>query len=447
MRRIYAFVLFISLLNFQGFAQINRQQCENCFSLKEPKVKRDSLPPIDRYDLNFYYHGSNQKGHDFDHDLLYTLQRNWVAHQEIGYLSISAVAPIRPYLVRPRQDEGIGGSFSVFEAKVPVRFTIMQGRPSSKPHWRRMRLTLDYSPNFRMLYDESKPLTPSDQPVGIGYDYVFWDNNKYSIKENADSNYQRPVAPLNTKRPLRSWSFSTQIHHYSNGQSGKFKYVNPFGVERNNYANGDFSTNYIRLGLTHSVNFMETGALLQGSVIYRQDWSIGNTLVITPDQNKSYGRSRLELRFDYRPKVFYTKTRVSHQQGGKTYLVRKAFQSLWRLETTLIMGNLDKFKPNLSNWDGENKYRTGVRAYYQLNPLNHRNMGYMIMAYYGRDYLNIRYDNIVYSLQAGFTFSLDKFFPTTYHTNRSIEGLMEENYQGPYTGGKTRLPMEYLKVE
>jgi hypothetical protein len=36
----------------------------------------------------------------------------------------------------------------------------------------------------------------------------------------------------------------------------------------------------------------------------------------------------------------------------------------------------------------------------------------MFQAYVGRDYLNIRYDDIIFTVRAGLTFSLDKYLPS-----------------------------------
>jgi hypothetical protein len=144
---------------------------------------------------------------------------------------------------------------------------------------------------------------------------------------------------------------------------------------------------------------------------------------------------------DFRPKVIRWRSPLSYKQNGKTYLVDRAYQSLWRLEVTGILCDVDNFRPNLEKWNGKDKYRTSVRAYYQFNPLNHRSIGYMIMLYYGRDYLNIRYDNIIVSAQVGFSIALDKYFPTTYHTNETIRGTF------PDTCPKDSMPGKYFQVE
>ena len=80
-----------------------------------------------------------------------------------------------------------------------------------------------------------------------------------------------------------------------------------------------------------------------------------------------------------------------------------------RTEIGFILGDLDNFRSNLLN-DGGNKYRLGARGLFELAPDNHRSVGYFVSVYYGRDYMNIRYDDIIFTTQLGVTLSLDKFF-------------------------------------
>lgn len=445
------FTYFVLVFPFADLAaQHNLVIGKNIYVLDSIKtVSSTGLPPIDRYDLDFYYEGTNQDDSNLKFDLYYVLQRNWAAHQEIGYISpLAYVQSIGAYNIGLRTNEGKRTPFSLFEAKAPVRFTIYKGRPSSNDFSKRIRVTLDYLPNFRMHQDESYPLTPSDHRVGFGFDYAFDDNNK-DISRQPDEKYIRSIEELNAGNLLKSWNFSFQLHHYSNGQPLGFFYEEG-DKKRNDYRSGDFSTNYMRFGITRNYNYLGSGKLIQASLFWRQDWGMRKGVSFSPEQNNHYGRSRLEWRLDYRPGVFYMGKRISHYQNGRTYLVKKAFQSLWRLEVSTIMDNVDDFRPNLANWQpGDSKYRTSIRAYYQLSPLSHRNIGYMIMAYYGRDYLNIRYDNIVFSLQAGITFSLDKFFPSTYHTNQSIDGITDKPYKGRYTAPPKEggLPVDYRYVK
>ncbi|PTM03457.1 MAG: hypothetical protein DA405_10435 [Bacteroidetes bacterium] len=433
---------FLVIFEMQG------QEEQNCIKLLPSQLERADIPPIDRYDLDFYFHGTNQSDENKDSlqfDLFYTLQRNWVAHQELGYFTLLPfVGSIGDYKIKLGEGEGTS-QLSLFEAKVPLRFTILKGRPSSNDIYKRMRVTLDYIPNFRMHLDESLPLSPADQRVGFGYDWAFWDNNATNASEKEKSGaYSATIEPITRLDYLASLNFSFQVHHYSNGQAGFFFKDSSDNNRRNNYKDGDFSTNYFKFGLTYNRNYVGNGALFQASLFFRNDWGMNEGFVYSTEQNRAYGRARIESRIDYRPKVFYMRKPISYKQDGERYLLRRAYQSLWRFEATFIADNLDNFQANLANWDGE-KYRTGIRAYYQLNPLNHRDIGYMAMVYYGRDYLNIRYDNIVYSFQLGISFSLDKFFPSTYHTNRTVIGRMANNYRGPYDSskGNENLPLEY----
>ena len=441
--------LFILLLQFTGtlYSQHTNESnkrwledCKECSSYEfypDSTALRETMPPIYRYDYTFYTQGTNQKKKGAEFDLFHTLQRNWTAHQELGYIAPAFVKSIGKEWIAPVAGEGIN-PVSMFEAKIPVRLLIAQGRRSSATFWRRTRATLDYIPNFRMLSDPSKPLTPSDQRVGLGLDYTFWDNN---IIEKGGAKYDTLTFEPVRRDILWSANISFQAHHYSNGQGPGFHFMGD-STMRNDHVSGDFSTNYLKFGLTTSRNSFVDGSLFQASIFYR--WDLGakkGGLVFSEEQEKEYGKHRLSLRMDFRPKVIRWRSPLSYKQNGKTYLVDRAYQSLWRLEVTGILCDVDNFRPNLEKWNGKDKYRTSVRAYYQFNPLNHRSIGYMIMLYYGRDYLNIRYDNIIVSAQVGFSIALDKYFPTTYHTNETIRGTF------PDTCPKDSMPGKYFQVE
>ena len=114
-----------------------------------------------------------------------------------------------------------------------------------------------------------------------------------------------------------------------------------------------------------------------------------STFAYTQEQENSYGRHRLTFSYDYR-----------------TVRFNEAYEHHFRLESDYIFGNLDRFSPNLVN--DANKYRFNVKAMYEFAPKNHYSVGYFISAYYGRDYLNIRFDDIIFSVQAGITLNLNK---------------------------------------
>ena len=135
--------------------------------------------------------------------------------------------------------------------------------------------------------------------------------------------------------------------------------------------------------------------MLNLSLGYRLDWGASNLLIYSDEQKGRYGKQRLEYSLDYHTKLLSVREDIYYQLHFK-------------LKGEVITDNLNEFKPNLNN---SNKYRSGIHLFSELRPLRYRSIGFMLHGYYGRDYLNIRYDDIVVSIQAGITFSLQKYYP------------------------------------
>lgn len=125
-------------------------------------------------------------------------------------------------------------------------------------------------------------------------------------------------------------------------------------------------------------------------------------LVFSPEQIEHYGKLRFEYQFDY-----YT-----GPVGKKQF-----YQREWhfRLKGEYIADNVDRFVPNIQN--SNKKYRFSNHVFIEYRPLVSRSVGYMIHGFYGRDYLNIRYDDIVFIGMIGITFSMDKYYPIGWKKN------------------------------
>lgn len=323
--------------------------------------------------------------------IYYALQRSWIANQESSYGSIAPyVESISERRIPLRQGEGENSNFYLLEANLDLRFPLFFGRASGSDWQKRNRITFDYNGTFRMTLDDSKPLTPGSNRVGIGWNYSIY-NNFTGFSKEAGEDTLITASP----RKFKFWNILARVLHYSNGQAPGFFYVpdenNPDNI-RNSYLDGDFSTNYIYLELTHGFYNKNVESLHQISFGYRKDFGSEDTVLsFSVEQENAYGRNRVHGKYDYR-----------------TLRFDKDYEHHFRLELEYILGNLDDFRPNLLN--DNSKYRLAMKVMFELAPRNHRSVGYFISGFYGRDYLNIRYDDIIYSIQLGATLAIDKFF-------------------------------------
>jgi len=326
--------------------------------------------------------------------IYYLLQRSWVANQENSYLSIFPyTSSIGDRRIPLRQGEGVNSDLDLLEANLNLRFPLIFGREYGSGFRKRHRITLDYNGTFRMTLDDSKPLTPGNNKVGFSWHWSLYNNYTGWIggKDENDSNAQINSRPEN----LNFLNFLFTIHHYSNGQAPGFFYVpDPLDPSefRNSYLDGDFSTNYIYLEFTKGHYNKLKGSLHQASLGYRHELgSETSTFAVSKEQENSYGLNRFFLKYDYRTERF-----------------GKYFEYHVRGELEYILGNLDNFRANLLN--DTDKYRLGAKGLIEIAPKSHRAIGYFVSFYYGRDYLNIRYDDIVFSAQVGISLRLDKFY-------------------------------------
>lgn len=323
----------------------------------------------------------------------YMLQRSWVANQESSYLSVlpyvSSIGDRRIPLI---EGEGAQSNNFLVEANLDLRFPLFYGKKNNSYRQRRNLITFDYNGNFRMTLDDSKPLTPGSNKVGFSwYSSIF---NNYTGWLRTINEFDENIT-LQPDKNLTFYNTLLRIHHYSNGQPVGFFYFpdeNDPQTFRNDYTNGDFSTNYIYLEFTKGKYMTSIGSLKQLSLAYRYDFGTEDSvLAYSKEQERSYGRHRVFLKYDYR-----------------TMRHTKRYEFHYRAELEYILDDLSAFRPNLIN--DNKKYRLGLKGLFEIAPKSHRSIGYFVSAYYGRDYLNIRYDDIVYSFQLGVTLSLDKFF-------------------------------------
>ncbi|MAD96834.1 MAG: hypothetical protein CMB99_05840 [Flavobacteriaceae bacterium] len=292
----------------------------------------------------------------------------WIANRSPSYVSVPYVTPIKDRRIPTMQGEGTS-NLQLLEAFINLSFPLYWGK---EIHTR--LLALEYTANFRMTLDDSKPLTPGSNHIGLSY-------------------YQNLGYKKISDNKIDFTSARVQLKHYSNGQDPGFFFVDPNNPTnfRNDYRSGDFSTNYLWFQFTRGRFNKSLGSLHQITAGWRFDLGTeSSTFAYTQEQIGSYGRNRFSFSYDYRTKRF-----------------NKNYEHHFRVDSEYIVGDLSNFSPNIANDNG--KYRFNIRTMYEFAPKSHYAVGYFISAYYGRDYLNIRYDDIIFSLQAGITLSLEKF--------------------------------------
>ena len=411
----------------------------------DPNFTSTDTIPISRY-LD-----AKDKGNGTTHGHLKSL---YDLSNSISYITYPYVNTIDGWRIPPRQGEGATMPYHMLEANLDIRWPILIGSRQQNGRAQRARLTIDYNPNFRMFNDNSRPLSPTNQDVGLGTDVILFQNlspkpgrrNAWLWKDN-----QPPEAyPKGAiyRKYFSAIMLSLKAHHYSNGQAPGFYYYDPvLDDSRNDYISGDFSTNYFKAMVywsfskrkaraeniapsSHSpeqdpypdVKYKDVYDLATVGFGYRHD---GNALgiVYSEEQDRTFGYDRLHLVLDYRSRPFsFSKGgiiwKVQTPEGEKKYGIRKLHILRTRLELEHILGDLSHFRPNLNAKTGT--YRTGAKLGFELLPMKNEKMGYVLQFYYGRDYLNVRYDSIIYSIQAGISFTFDKYTPIGWSNGRSV---------------------------
>jgi len=321
------------------------------------------------------------------------MQRAWISQDGISY----ATFPYSQSLGDRRLgfEDGEGANGYLVEANLDLRFPFFMGRPGNSSLKRRQRFTIDYRANFRMTNDSSKPIVPWSNYFGIGHDFTIYDSKKkwvWNDRGIGDS------TKIEAKEKFNFITLTTLMHHYSNGQPlGFYTYSSDSTERRNDYVSGDFSTNYLKFSLKWSFADNEKHSLTTVGLSYRMDGGFENTpLVFTSEQERAYGRKRIGLHFDY-------------SSGPNTRMFRADQEWRFKTELTYITDKLDLFDPNLV--EDREAYRLMFHQFIELRPLNHRTVGYLMHFYAGRDYMNIRYDDVIWMIQIGISLSVDKYYP------------------------------------
>lgn len=349
---------------------------------------------------------------------VYTAMQNiWLANEKITYIAFLPAINNQIHPKIPLQEgEGKNKKY-VFEASIFDQVPLLMGRNHSGHFWQTSRVTIDFGFNVRMAQDNSNPLVPNNNIIGFSVQKYIWNSHtKFGSGDTShkyvfDNWYDSDTIGNNLPPALHTLSLDFSAHHYSNGQQGSFftrDTINRQPERRNNYKDGDFSTNYLRLGLTYSYLTPKRN-LVSGNLSYQYDGSLFGPLVFSTEQKNSYGQNRLQSFLQYRKSFNWgVYKNVSIQKICKDSVVKKDInikhELILRWESEYI---LDK---NLSDYISTNqKHRFNQHLYLKYTQRKFRAVGFVVHAYYGRDYSNIRYDMPIFALMGGISIDFHKY--------------------------------------
>ena len=385
-----------------------------------------ALPATEAYAQNHGRHSVNEVVSDTlisafesnDDSTVYTaIQKMISAVQPITYVS--------PLLLRftPQQRIlplrfGEGQKGYILEGSLDQSFTLLQGRSQMDHFSQTSRVSFRYAPALRLTMDNSSNILPPNQKVGVQVDKVLWDsytNNFLSDRRFDRFEFADENGWLRNPNQLHMLHLMFAAMHYSNGQAqGVYASATDSIAGRNDYIKGDFSTNFLSFNLVYSYY---RDYLISAGLGYQQDGDWGGPFSFISEQNQRYGKKRVTgfLQYRSRPsqnffKKSFTVKDVYHQ---RSYEVKRLWEHRFRLDFEYITGSLNRFKRNKD-------YRFNPHFFYELNPLRSRTAGLTLHLFYGRDYMNIRYDDIVFAAMAGITFTLNKYRHPRFDANRYV---------------------------
>jgi len=299
-------------------------------------------------------------------------------HDQMMYLTYPVIYPIESRKVPLRDGEGKSGYW--LEGNFSNRFIIHKGKYYNPELLQRLRLTFDVRLTPRLTQDNSSPLLPSNNEFGLGVDFLV------SSLSGLLKDYATPA-----------W-LTIQLHHYSNGQADSFFIVDDEGNQRNNYRSGSFSTNFLRL-VFNIANVASDKYVFSGGAGWQKEMDLGGPFEFSPEMKKSYGKQRALL---------YCQWLSVSRLVTTNSIFSTAIKKIAKKRQFLLRTELEYILDDLSNFPLDRKYRLGGHVYLTYMPSITNEVGFMIHAYAGRDYLNIRFDDIVFIGEAGLYMRINK---------------------------------------
>lgn len=340
--------------------------------IPQERLKRDSLAtPVQKASKEAMRKLADSLSEPYDY-----LQKLYRYHDPILYVTILPQFDAIKSRAIPLSD-GEGNKGYWLEGNIAHRISLYRGKYYSRGFFKKLRATFDAGFMLRMTRDNSSPLLPTGNNVGLGADYLLSSINK--VTKPGSVNY---------------W-IKAQLHHYSNGQAGSFFLNNTPG--RNNYKNGDFSTNYFRI-MAYALRQNANDHLFSAGLGYQREVEIGGPLTISDEMDHSYGFNRLLLTLQWVRASEYDLQQENNKPTVKTTRTQWSF----RTEMNYILDG------NLSSYPSTKKYRFGMHNYLTWMPWVTSDVGFVFHQYLGRDYLNIRYDDVVNTWQLGLVMNFNK---------------------------------------
>ena len=294
-------------------------------------------------------------------------------HNPFMYLAYPVIKPVVERKLPLEDGEGKDGYW--LEGNFAYRFAIYQAKYYNYSFFQRLRPTLDVDFLLRLTKDYSSPLLPSNNKIGLGLDVLLSD-----------------LDGLKKEKANILWT-TVQLHHYSNGQADSFFIDGP--VQRNNYRSGDFSTNYYKVML-NLARTSQQKSIVSAGIGYLRQIDLGGPLSSSPELDHYYGRERALFNFQWttKPKLAISEYQNRATDEPDTVRMQKRRQVSFRTELDYILRGVSRFP-------GENKRKIGWHNYLVYMPSVTNEVGFMLHTYVGRDYLNIRFDDVVFVAELG----------------------------------------------
>lgn len=408
------------LLAFFGAASIHAQM--PLINLNSPSDEIEIIEP-----RSPFYSGRKLTTYE-------TIQRLIDAHLPITYL-----APKPSFIPFNRSiplRDGEGRDGYVLEANLDVNFPLMQGRNQSRRFWKTSRLSIRFAPILRLSDDEqSKPLMPINAEIGLRIDKTIWDS-KYKFRGVGLNpaelrSINREELDIQKGNPFRTLNFTGYLAHFSNGMRESALYYpnEDSALVRNNYQDGDFSTNFMRFELTYS-QLSKENELLSFSLGYQRDFGVPGLAAFTAEQVGRYGRNRVLGIAQFRTKPFRHRKKTYDwydHRSNKMLSMSRLAEMRFRLENEII---LDGDSPiTLEQYGNQDRlWRNGTHLYAEYRAFKWRSVGLVAHAYVGRDYLNIRYDDPILAVMGGISISPQPYTPPRFGDYVNLEHPVRKIY-------------------
>ena len=294
-------------------------------------------------------------------------------HNPLMYLAYPVIEPVVKRRLPLEDGEGKDGYW--LEGNFAYRFAIYKGKYYNYKFFQRMGPTLDVDLLVRLTKDYSSPLLPANNKLGLGLDYLL--SNLEALKK---------------EKAILVWT-TMQLHHYSNGQADSFFVEDQ--VQRNNYKSGDFSTNYFRI-VVNIASTSQQRNIVSGGVGYQRQVDLGGPLASSKELEHYYGSDRALVNFQWTTKPMLKTFSLENRAttGRDTVQTEKRRQFNIRSEFEYIFRGV-------ANFVGNSKIRPAWHTYLTYMPSVSNEVGFILHTYLGRDYLNIRFDDVVFVGEIG----------------------------------------------